>query len=85
VKANESGSASALRDAVIGRVYGFTVVESNALTEDEAVAYHSSGFVFATKAPSQVNGADSASVSENGIAMRAVRDFDPGVLSEVCI
>jgi hypothetical protein len=85
VKANESGSTSALRDAIIGRVLGFTVVESPALTADEAVAYHKSGFVFASKAPAPAASADSSSISEGGVALRAVRDFDPNVLSEIAV
>jgi hypothetical protein len=85
VKVNESGSTSALRDAVIGKVFGFTVVESNALTADEACAYHSSGFVFASKAPAPAQSAESASVSEGGLALRAVRDFDASKLAEVAV
>ncbi len=84
VRVDASGSPSALRDAVIGAIYGLTVVESNALAPDTAAVYHSSAFVHATLAPAIPDGAASASASTvQGIALRTLRDFDPGVLSDI--
>lgn len=78
-KVNESGSPSALRDAMIGRLFGFNVVESNALTSGTAVAYHRSGFVFATKVPSNPKGAaSSAGTVAQGIGLRQVFQYDAG-------
>lgn len=82
VKVNESGSASALRDAMLGRLYGFNIVESPALTGGTALAYHSSGFAFGNRSPVDVSSVDSAQASEEGIALRVVRAFDVDVLSE---
>lgn len=85
-KVNESGSDSALRDAILGRIYGFTVVESNALTTDTAVAYHSSGFVFATKKPADPRGAnESFAVSQDGINIRHIFQYDPDILSDASV
>lgn len=83
VRVNESGSDSALRDAILGRIYGFTVVESNALTSGTAVAYHRSSFAFANFAPDVPNGvADGAATMAAGVALRWIRHYDPDILSE---
>ena len=79
VKANESGSTDALRDAIIGRIYGFTVVESNALATGTAVAYHRSGFAFANRTPALPKGATQAfAVAAQGLALRQVFQYDAG-------
>lgn len=86
VKVNEAGSDSALRDAVIGRILGFTVIESNGLTTDTAVAYHRSGFVMASKKPADPRGAtDTAAISQDGINIRQVFQYDPDVLSDASV
>ena len=83
-RVDASGTDTGLRDATIGRVYGFDVVESNALSPESAVAYHSSGFAFATLSPAVPQGAASASQAvENGVAVRVVYDFSPDILSDV--
>ena len=78
-----SGSPSALRDAVIGRIYGFNVVETSALTEFTAVAYHRSAFGAAFRAPAATAGATSSVASVGGISLRTVRSFDVSRLSEM--
>jgi len=85
-KVNESGGESALRDAILGRIYGFTVVESNGLTADTAVAYHRSGFVFASKKPADPRGAnESFALSQAGINIRQIFQYDPDVLSDASV
>jgi hypothetical protein len=82
-KVNESGSPSALRDATLGTIYGMTVVESSALEASSAVAYHRSGFAFATLAPSIPRGAGSAAVANaQGVALRVVYDYSIQILSD---
>src|SRR5437762_542932 len=49
--ASQAGDSNALRQATIGQVFGFTVVESNALTAGTAVAYHRNAFAFANVLP----------------------------------
>lgn len=76
---NESGSSDALRDATIGRIYGFQVVECPALTAGTAIAYHKSGFAFADRAPAQPRGATSSSLADGqGISLRQVFQYDAG-------
>jgi len=83
---DQSGDNSALRDATIGRLYGFTIVESNALTPGTAVAYHRSGFAFANRAPAGVAYATDTSVfSEGGISLRHIFQGQPDILSDASV
>lgn len=76
---NEAGSSSALRDAIIGRIYGMNVIEVPSLTDGTAVAYHKSGFCWANRAPAQPRGATSSSVaSAQGVSLRQVFQYDAG-------
>lgn len=86
VKVNESGSTSALREAILGRLYGFTVVESNGLTGVRAVAYHRSGFAFANRVPVAPRGAtESAVASSGGIGLRQIFQYVPDKLSDASV
>ena len=86
VRVNESGDDSALREAIIGRLYGFTFVESNGLTPGTAVAYHRTGFAMANRIPVPPRGAgDSASASSGGIGLRQIFQYDPNVLSDASV
>jgi hypothetical protein len=70
-------ASAALQEATLGRIFGFTVVESVALEANSAVAYHRSGFVFANRAPAQPRGATSSSISKVGpYAIRQVFQYD---------
>lgn len=83
IQADQRGDGgSALREAVIGRAYGFTFVESGALTAGQAVAYHRSGFVFANRTPVPANGVDSSAQTVQGVGLRAIRQYNPENLSE---
>lgn len=82
-RVDASGSDSSLRQAVIGRLYGFTFVESNALTAGTAVAYHRSGFVFANRVPVRPRGAtDSATATADGVGLRHVFQYDASTASD---
>jgi len=84
--ADKAGDASALRRAVIGQLYGFTVVASNALTAGTALAYHRSGFAFANRAPAGVAYAtDTAVFSEGGISLRHIFQGQPDILSDASV
>ena len=79
--AREDGSA--LQTGTLGRILGFTVVETPALDAGEAVAYHRSAFAFASFAPVVPAGVPTGSQAQyGGIGMRWVRDYDPDVLSD---
>ena len=83
VRADASGSTEALRNAIVGRIYGLTVVESAALDDGTAIAYHRSGFCFANRVPVIPRGAvDSAVASAGGIGLRQIFTFIPGKLSD---
>jgi hypothetical protein len=82
-RADQSGGTSALREAVIGRVAGFTVVSSNALESDEAYAFHKSAYVLATRAPGIPAGVTAGSSASNGgLAMRWIRDYEANRLRD---
>lgn len=85
-RVDASGDDSALRQAILGRIYGLMVVESNALTAGTAVAYHQSGFAFATRTPVAPRGAaDSATATQAGIGLRQIFQYDPNVLSDASV
>ena len=80
-KAQNSGdviAADALQEARLPRVGGFTIVGSNALGEDEAYAFHQTAIAFGAFAPAIPAGAsDGAQVSEEGLGLRYLRDYNP--------
>lgn len=76
-RVDAAGSASALREASLGRVFGFNVIESGALDAGESVAYHKSAFALAIRQPSAPRGAsESSGASAQGIGMRQVFQYD---------
>lgn len=80
------GQSSALRDAVVGRIAGFNTFEAVGLDEGTAVAYHSSGFVWANRRPTDPRGATStATASREGINIRQIFQYDPDVLSDASV
>jgi hypothetical protein len=81
--ADQSGSTDALRNAVLGQVAGFTVVQSNSVPEEFGVAFHRTAFAFANVAPEVPSGAPfGASKAESGLAMRWLRDYDTAYLRD---
>ena len=86
VRVDASGSDSALRQAIIGRLYGFNYVESNALTAGTALAYHMSGFAFANRVPVTPRGANqSATANKDRIGLRHIFQYVPDVLSDASV
>lgn len=80
------GDATALREAMLGRIFGFNVVESNALAAGTAVAYHRTGFAFANRTPVMPRGAnDSATANSQGVGLRQIFQYDPDVLSDASV
>src|SRR5690606_35125872 len=67
-----------LQEAMLPRVAGFTIVPSNALDPDVAIAFHRTAFVLSSRAPIVPAGAPWGAVqSAGGFAVRTVRVFDP--------
>lgn len=76
-KLDESGTTDALREASVGRLYGFTIVGSDVIEPDEMIAVHPTAFKLALIAPVAPAGAAFASSqSANGVAMRYIRDYN---------
>jgi hypothetical protein len=79
VPVDASGSPQALREAIIGRLYGFTVLPSNYLADGSGVAYHTTAFPLVTRALEVPAGATfGQAMTYGGFAMRLIRDYDPG-------
>lgn len=77
-KVNESGTDGVLRDAIIGRLYGFTIIADAALAEDFGVAYHTDAFAHVTRPSRQPEGAaKSATVAQDGYALRWIQHYNP--------
>lgn len=76
-RVDASGSDSALRDAMINRVSGFTIFESNAIGAGIGYAFHRTAYVLGTRAPVVPQGATSGGTEQYaGFAMRWIRDYD---------
>lgn len=83
---DQAGNSSALRDAIIGRYRGFTVVESNGLSAGRAIAYHRSGFAWANRVPVTPRGVVSSATSEgNGVGLRQIFQYVPDKLSDATV
>ena len=77
-KVNESGSSEVLREATIGRLFGFTIVADPALPSDFGIGYHSDAFAHVTRPSRQPEGAaKSATVSQDGFALRWIQHYNP--------
>lgn len=82
-RVDASGERTALRQAMLGDLYGFRFVKSNNLAPGRAVAYHTSAFAFGTLSPVAPAGVvESATAEDGGVAMRAIRQYNPSILSE---
>lgn len=74
---SESGSTAALREGQVGKVRGFTVVESTRLSDFEVLAFHRDAVTLVTRAPAVPAGASfGASVNDGGYSIRYLRDYD---------
>lgn len=72
-----SGDNTALREAIIGRIAGFTAVSVPGLDPDDAIAAHQTAFVLSTRAPQVPQGAvTGASRAFAGLSMTAIQDYD---------
>jgi hypothetical protein len=75
-KANEAGGDGMLREATIGRLFGFTIISDPNLTK--TVAYHSDAFAHVTRPSRNPEGAaKSATVAQDGFSLRWVQHYNP--------
>ena len=81
-RVDASGERTALRQAIIGSLYGFEFVKSNALTAGTAVAYHESAFAFCALPPAAPGGeVSSATANRDGVSVRHIMQYNPSTLS----
>ncbi|MFF3793776.1 hypothetical protein ACFYXW_27650 [Streptomyces sp. NPDC001981] len=79
----DAEAVSALKEATLGRRYGFNIVTSDELPADFACAMVSSAFIFATGAPSVPQSVPfGAAASYNGVSLRWIRDYDATRLTD---
>jgi hypothetical protein len=82
-KANESGTTETLRNATIGRLFGFEIVADTGLAEDFGIAYHRDAFAHVTRPSKQPDGAaKSATVAQDGFALRWIEHYNPTQLED---
>lgn len=78
-----SGLPEAVREGVVGRLAGFTIVESNALAPTASYFVHDSAVALAYVAPAPPKGATSSGVAaEGGLAVRQLFDYDANALAD---
>lgn len=82
-KVNEAGSPSVLRDATLGRLYGFTIVVDYALGANDAFAYQREAVGLATRTTALPRGAAfAATTAAQGFTLRYLQDYDPDYLTD---
>jgi hypothetical protein len=83
-KVNESGSDGVLREATLGRLFGFTIVTDPSLTK--SVAYHRDAFVHVTRPSANPRGAAaSATIQADGFGLRWLQHYNPQQLEDQSI
>ncbi|MFJ3381918.1 P22 phage major capsid protein family protein [Curtobacterium sp. NPDC090217] len=77
-KVNESGSGDTLRNATIGRLFGFDIIADPTLPDDFGIGYHKDGFAHVTRPSRQPEGAaKSATVAQDGYSLRWIQHYNP--------
>lgn len=75
-KVNESGSDGVLREATLGRLFGFTILTDPGLTK--SVAYHRDAYAHVTRPSKEPQGAAfSATIAQDGFALRHIQHYNP--------
>ncbi len=84
LEADKSGTTGVLREAIIGRIAGFTVIGNcNSVDPEFAVAFHPTAYALGNVAPT-VPGSVSAgaTIVSDSLAMRWIKDYDSDHLRE---
>lgn len=70
-------AGTVLHSAIVGQLFGFTVVKDQTLPADEAYAFADNGFIFLNAAPSVPQSVPfGATASFEGVSLRWLRDYD---------
>lgn len=85
IRADYAGDNSALREAVIGRIYGYDIIVSPLIPHGDAYLFHRTAFVMATRTPALPMGAVQAgaiaSSPGQNFALRWLVDYDATITS----
>lgn len=77
-RVNESGSDGVLREATIGRLFGFDIIVDQGLGDDYGVAYNRDAFVFVTRPSAPPRGAAyTSTLSQDGFSLRWLQHYNP--------
>ena len=80
---DSAAATTAYREATLGRLAGFDIVESARLTDNEFFAVHPSALVLANVAPANPDGAVySSRQTYKGFGVRVLKDYDPNFLRD---
>lgn len=83
LKYDPTQATTVFREATLGRVADFDIIESPMIEDNSFYAVHKSALVFANMAPANPDGATySARASYNGWALRVLKDYDPNYLRD---
>jgi hypothetical protein len=82
VRVDTSGTDSVLRESIIGRLAGFTIVVSNDVDPGTAIAFHPSAYILVNRAPVVPTSAQGASQSYEGLSVRVMRDYNSKTASD---
>ena len=82
-KVNEAGTDGLLRENILGRLYGLTVVEDNVIDAYAAYAYKMDAITLASRVSAPPKGAAfSATISQDGFSLRYLHDYDVDKLQD---
>jgi hypothetical protein len=82
-RVDQSGTDTALLQAIISKLFGFTIVGSNALDEGTAIAYSREAFAFVMRSQKIPQGAYMGSnMSYGGLALRWIQQYDANYLQD---
>lgn len=82
-KVNEAGTPDTLRDAMVGRLYGFNIVVDYSIDANSAYAFQRDAITLVTRTTALPRGAAFAStVANDGFTMRYLQDYDPDHLTD---
>lgn len=85
-KVDESGSDGVLREATIGRLFGFDVIAAYDLDDEKAVAYQKDAFAFVTRMARKPEGAPAGeAIAQDGFALRHIMQYNPLQLEDQSI
>lgn len=80
---DKAGNADALRNAQVGSLRGFSIVESNRVDENDIFIFHRDAVQLVMAAPAAPRGASfAASVSQDGYGLSWIMDYDASTLQD---